>query len=261
MGDTPAPRSRLLMAPPPTAAPAAPERPRLRTPAPLRPAPPPVARAPPQSLPLELLPPSLSGPLLPPPGSVAAPLPRGAPARRPAPTRYPRAQLVCAACLLCLALLGCVGVATSYAPRAGAGRFARGRGVELPALLGAGLGAAAAADARFVRSAPLAPAGSLTPGYAPRGPDDETLIFESRFESGNLAEASRVAPSEYDLRVHSYFGTTRHNQWFFFRVANLRPNVTYRFNILNLLKSDSLYAVPSCVLFALPLFSLTLCAS
>ena len=35
--------------------------------------------------------------------------------------------------------------------------------------------------------------------YKPTGPDDKTLIFESRFESGNLLAAIKVSDNEYDL--------------------------------------------------------------
>lgn len=35
--------------------------------------------------------------------------------------------------------------------------------------------------------------------YKPKGPDDKTLIFESRFESGNLLAAIKISDVEYDL--------------------------------------------------------------
>lgn len=35
--------------------------------------------------------------------------------------------------------------------------------------------------------------------YKPKGPDDKTLIFESRFESGNLLAAIKISDNEYDL--------------------------------------------------------------
>jgi len=34
-----------------------------------------------------------------------------------------------------------------------------------------------------------APEGEITPFYVPMGPNDNTLLFESRFESGNLRRA------------------------------------------------------------------------
>ena len=35
--------------------------------------------------------------------------------------------------------------------------------------------------------------------YVPEGPKDKTLIFESRFETGNLLAAMKVSDNEYDL--------------------------------------------------------------
>ena len=41
--------------------------------------------------------------------------------------------------------------------------------------------------------------GGPTQYYKPKGPDDKTLIFESRFESGNLLAAIKLSDNEYDL--------------------------------------------------------------
>lgn len=35
--------------------------------------------------------------------------------------------------------------------------------------------------------------------------------------------------------------TTKHTQWFYFRVRKMRAGATYRFTIINLMKSSSLY--------------------
>jgi len=35
--------------------------------------------------------------------------------------------------------------------------------------------------------------------------------------------------------------TKRHMQWFYFRVSNVEPGVKYKFNLVNLCKSKSLY--------------------
>lgn len=37
------------------------------------------------------------------------------------------------------------------------------------------------------------------------------------------------------------FGTNGYSQWFFFRVSNMRRGMSYKFNIMNMLKSDCLY--------------------
>ncbi|XP_041361886.1 uncharacterized protein LOC121377854 [Gigantopelta aegis] len=67
------------------------------------------------------------------------------------------------------------------------------------------------------------------------------LVFESRFESGNLRQARRIGQYEYELVLKTDLYTTRHTQWFYFRVQNAVPGVTYKFRIVNLLKRDSLY--------------------
>lgn len=67
------------------------------------------------------------------------------------------------------------------------------------------------------------------------------LAFESRFECGNLKQAKRIGSFEYDLVLSSDLYTNRHMQWYYFRVQNMVPGVTYKFNIINLLKNDSLY--------------------
>ena len=82
---------------------------------------------------------------------------------------------------------------------------------------------------------------SLTPYYKVSGPEDDTLTFEARFESGNLLCAMQVSDFEYDLILRSDFRTDGWRQWFYFQVGNTRAGVTYRFNILNFSKAESLY--------------------
>lgn len=41
----------------------------------------------------------------------------------------------------------------------------------------------------------------------PRLPADKTLIFESRFESGNLRKAIKVGPYEYELYMKNDYST------------------------------------------------------
>ncbi|XP_041052604.1 cytosolic carboxypeptidase 2 [Carcharodon carcharias] len=71
--------------------------------------------------------------------------------------------------------------------------------------------------------------------------DCNALIFESRFESGNLQKVIRVGNYEYELTLRTDLYTDKHTQWYYFRVQNTRPGVTYRFTIVNLMKSNSLY--------------------
>ncbi|XP_037882975.1 cytosolic carboxypeptidase Nna1 isoform X2 [Glossina fuscipes] len=76
----------------------------------------------------------------------------------------------------------------------------------------------------------------------PYNPEEyDGLEFESRFESGNLARAVRITPTYYELYLRPDLYTSRSKQWFYFRVRRTRKNVIYRFSIVNLVKSNSLY--------------------
>ena len=77
--------------------------------------------------------------------------------------------------------------------------------------------------------------------YQPTGPDDKTLVFESRFESGNLYLANKVSDSEYMLVMQNDINTSGHTQWFFFRTQNTKKGMTVKFNIINFSKPDSLF--------------------
>ncbi|NXL53773.1 CBPC2 carboxypeptidase, partial [Podilymbus podiceps] len=80
------------------------------------------------------------------------------------------------------------------------------------------------------------------------GPQDTTLLFESRFESGNLQKAVKVGPFEYVLTLRPDLYTAKHTQWFYFRVQNTRRDHLYRFTIANLAKPKSLYGEGMCPL-------------
>eukprot|EP00391_Amoebophrya_sp_Ameob2_P000675 CAMPEP_0179009986 /NCGR_PEP_ID=MMETSP0795-20121207/16561_1 /TAXON_ID=88552 /ORGANISM="Amoebophrya sp., Strain Ameob2" /LENGTH=993 /DNA_ID=CAMNT_0020705213 /DNA_START=120 /DNA_END=3100 /DNA_ORIENTATION=- len=75
----------------------------------------------------------------------------------------------------------------------------------------------------------------------PEQVQDTTLVFESRFESGNLRRVVQVSSVEYDLVLNPDYNTTSHAQWYYFRVTNMRRGTAYRFNIINLIKPTSLY--------------------
>lgn len=77
--------------------------------------------------------------------------------------------------------------------------------------------------------------------YTPSSENDVTLIFESRFESGNLRRAIQVYSCEYDLILRPDIRSRGYTQWYFFSVNNTRAGSTVRFNIVNLLKTSSLY--------------------
>ena len=67
------------------------------------------------------------------------------------------------------------------------------------------------------------------------------MIFESRFESGNLLAAIKISDNEYDLILQNDINTNGHTQWFFFRIGNTRKGMKVVLNIINLAKPDSLY--------------------
>ncbi|KAG3030780.1 hypothetical protein PC120_g3490 [Phytophthora cactorum] len=77
---------------------------------------------------------------------------------------------------------------------------------------------------------------------------DSGLTFDSNFESGNLDRAIRIGQFEYDLVLRHDFNSSGHMQWFYFAVSNIqstnaspRGDQKYRFNIVNLCKSNSLF--------------------
>lgn len=57
---------------------------------------------------------------------------------------------------------------------------------------------------------------------------DDDLVFESRFESGNLAKAIKITPVYYELYLRPDLYTNKHTQWFYFRVTNVKKGFTYR---------------------------------
>lgn len=79
------------------------------------------------------------------------------------------------------------------------------------------------------------------PWYQLKGPKDTTLQFESRFECANLKRAIQIYDYEYDLILRPDYFTKGQTQWFYFMAKNTRAGKLYRFNIINLLKPDSLY--------------------
>ncbi len=58
--------------------------------------------------------------------------------------------------------------------------------------------------------------------------DPDDLVFESRFESGNLARVVKVTQNYYELYLRPDMYTNRHTQWFYFRVKNTKAKTLYR---------------------------------
>jgi len=72
-------------------------------------------------------------------------------------------------------------------------------------------------------------------------PQEETLRFDSSFEGGNLRKAVKVSEDEYNLVLEFDTETEGYTQWFYFCVENYKAPHNVRFNIVNLMKNDSLY--------------------
>ena len=70
--------------------------------------------------------------------------------------------------------------------------------------------------------------------------DENTLQFESRFESGNLQLAYKIDDSLYQLFLHNDTNTTGYTQWFYFQVSNTKKR-RVKFQIMNLLRKRTKY--------------------
>ena len=81
----------------------------------------------------------------------------------------------------------------------------------------------------------------LKPWYKAERPYDSTLVFESRFESGNLKQAIQTGEFEYELVMKPDHNTRNFTQWFYFKVGNTRQYQEYVFHIINFVKDQSLY--------------------
>ena len=79
------------------------------------------------------------------------------------------------------------------------------------------------------------------PFYKLCSESDETLVFDSLFESGNLYQAYHVGERCYDLVIKNDVNTNGHTQWYYFAASNTRANVPYTFRIINLYKRTSMY--------------------
>ncbi|XP_026474608.1 cytosolic carboxypeptidase 1-like [Ctenocephalides felis] len=66
-----------------------------------------------------------------------------------------------------------------------------------------------------------------------------SLIFESRFESGNLRKVVQVGQFEYDLILNPDVNSDKRHMWFYFEVSNMMSDASYTFNICNCEKPNS----------------------
>ncbi|CAG9326951.1 unnamed protein product [Blepharisma stoltei] len=93
----------------------------------------------------------------------------------------------------------------------------------------------------FFKAKAYKPCPEFKPEYSLEIPNDQTtLIFDSKFESGNLDKVIKLSDFEYKLFIRSDTETSRHNHWYYFSVKNFRP-ITVTFRIENMLKRDPLY--------------------
>ena len=64
----------------------------------------------------------------------------------------------------------------------------------------------------------------LPPFWEVKSNDDVTLVFESRFESGNLRRVLQISLYEYDLILKPDYKTGNYTQWYFFKISNTRKD-------------------------------------
>jgi len=82
----------------------------------------------------------------------------------------------------------------------------------------------------------------IEPYYKLKNENDKTLIFESRFESGNLLCAFKTEEeNNYQLYLQNDTNTTGYIQWFFFRVSNTKKGNKATFTIINMLRKKCVY--------------------
>ena len=67
------------------------------------------------------------------------------------------------------------------------------------------------------------------------------LIFDSKFECGNLDRVNIISLNEYNLFLNTDTNTYGHTQWFYFSVSNTFMNQEITFHILNCCKSGRLF--------------------
>jgi len=82
---------------------------------------------------------------------------------------------------------------------------------------------------------------SLNPFYVVQDENDTTLVFEGRFESGNLKRVIQIEEFEYDVLLRNDYNSQGYTQWYYFSVSNTKKDVKYLFNLKNFFKPDSLY--------------------
>jgi hypothetical protein len=84
-----------------------------------------------------------------------------------------------------------------------------------------------------------------SPSQEPHGMTKEapsaSLIFDSKFEGGNLDQVVMLSPTEYDLYMKPDTNTGTHMHWFYFSVYGFKGQSTVRFNIVNFSRTSPLF--------------------
>lgn len=70
---------------------------------------------------------------------------------------------------------------------------------------------------------------------------EDVLVFDSKFECGNLDRVEMLNPNEYDLYMKLDTNTEGHMHWFYFSVSNIRSRRTIKFNIVNFTRTSNLF--------------------
>lgn len=73
--------------------------------------------------------------------------------------------------------------------------------------------------------------------------NENSVVFDSRFESGNLHQAYKVSENEYNLLIDFDIINDQYSQWFLFAAKNVKKDLKVKFNIINLIKDNSEYTL------------------
>jgi predicted MPP superfamily phosphohydrolase len=70
---------------------------------------------------------------------------------------------------------------------------------------------------------------------------EDVLIFDSKFECGNLDHVEMINKNEYDLYMRLDTNTDGHMHWFYFSVSGLQGRRLVKFNIVNFTRNSNLF--------------------
>lgn len=76
----------------------------------------------------------------------------------------------------------------------------------------------------------------------PEAMPEDCIIFDSKFECGNLDRVEFISKDEYDLYLRIDTNSSGHMHWFYFSVTGIKYKRTIKFNIVNFTRSTGLYA-------------------